>query len=294
MRIFISGGTGFVGKHLCRELLVRGHALKVLVHRRVGTPEHNVVQVEGDVTSPESVLSAMAGCDAAINLVGIIREFPDRGVTFQKLHMQATATVVDMAVKAGISRYLHMSALGVRPEAVSAYHRRKYAAEEHVRRSPLNATIFRPSVIFGPEDGFINQLAPLVRLLPAVPVIGNGRYRLQPIHADDVARCFAMALEDAETVGKTYGLCGPDRLSYDELLDLVGRILGKNTVHKLHAPVGLMQLFVPLLQRIPSFPLTTDQMTMLLEESICDGAWRDTFRFQPITLETGIRAYLSR
>ena len=292
MRIFVSGGTGFVGKHLCRVLLARGHSLKVLVHRRVGTPEHNVVQVEGDVTSPESVLSAMAGCDAAINLVGIIREFPDRGVTFQKLHVQATATVVDMAVKAGISRYLHMSALGVRPEAVSAYHRSKYAAEEHVRRSPLNATIFRPSVIFGPEDGFINQLAPLVRLLPAVPVIGNGRYRLQPIHVDDVARCFAMALENPETIGQTYALCGPDRVSYNELLDLVGAVLGKKRVRKVHAPLGLMQFFVPLLQNIPSFPLTVDQLTMLLEESICDGIWQHSFPFTPTSLKEGMCSYL--
>ena len=292
MRIFISGGTGFVGKHLCRELLARGHALKVLVHRRVGTPEHNVVQVEGDVTSPESVLSAMAGCDAAINLVGIIREFPDRGVTFQKLHVQATATVVDMAVKAGISRYLHMSALGVRPEAVSAYHRSKYAAEEHVRKSPLNATIFRPSVIFGLEDAFINQLASLVRLLPAVPVIGNGRYRLQPIHVDDVARCFAMALENPETVGQTYALCGPDRVSYNELLDLVGAALGKKGVRKIHAPLGLMQFFVPLLQNIPSFPLTVDQLTMLLEESICDGLWQQSFPFTPTPLKEGMCSYL--
>lgn len=292
MRIFISGGTGFVGKHLCRELLARGHALKVLVHRRVGTPEHNVVQVEGDVTSPESVLSAMAGCDAAINLVGIIREFPDRGVTFQKLHVQATATVVDMAVKAGISRYLHMSALGVRPEAVSAYHRSKYAAEEHVRKSPLNATIFRPSVIFGLEDAFINQLASLVRLLPAVPVIGNGRYRLQPIHVDDVARCFAMALENPETVGQTYGLCGPDRVSYNDLLDLVGAVLGKKKVRKIHAPLSLMQFFVPLLQNIPSFPLTVDQLTMLLEESICDGLWQQSFPFTPTPLKEGMCSYL--
>lgn len=292
MRIFISGGTGFVGKHLCRELLARGHSLKILVHRRVGAPEQNVVQVEGDVTSPESVLSAMAGCDAAINLVGIIREFPDRGITFQRLHVQATATVVDMAVKAGIGRYLHMSALGVRTEASSGYHRSKYAAEEHVRRSPLNSTIFRPSVIFGPEDAFINQLASLVRLLPAVPVIGNGRYRLQPIHVDDVARCFAMALENPETVGQTYALCGPDRVSYNELLDLVGAALGKKGVRKIHAPLGLMQFFVPLLQNIPSFPLTVDQLTMLLEESICDGIWQHSFPFTPTPLKEGMCSYL--
>lgn len=293
MRIFITGGTGFVGKHLCRELLARGHSLKLLVHRRVGVPEQNVLQVEGDITNRESLFSAMSGCDAVIHLVGIIREFPAKGVTFQKLHYEATTNIVDTAVRAGIHRYLHMSALGVRPGAVSGYHRSKYAAEEHVRSSSLPFTIFRPSVIFGPEDGFINQLASLVRMLPAVPVIGDGRYRLQPIHADDVARCFAMALEDEETVGKTYGLCGPDRMSYDELLDLVGRVLGKAKVPKIHAPLGLMQLIVPALQKVPAFPLTTDQLTMLLEESICDGAWRETFRFQPVSLETGIRSYLS-
>ena len=294
MRIFVTGGTGFVGKHLCRELLARGHSLKLLVHRRVGVPENNVLQVEGDVLSTDSILSAMSGCDAVIHLVGIIREFPSKGITFQKLHYEATANVVDMAVRAGIHRYLHMSALGVRPGAVSAYHRSKYEAEQHVRTSPLRFTLFRPSVIFGPEDAFINQLASLVRILPAVPVIGDGKYRMQPIHADDVARCFAMALEDDATVGNTYGLCGPDRMSYNELLDLIGRVLGRTKVAKIHSPLSLMQLVVPMLQKIPVFPLTKDQLTMLLEESICDGAWRETFPFEPASLEEGIRSYLSR
>jgi NADH dehydrogenase len=126
-----------------------------------------------------------------------------------------------------------------------------------VRASGLDWTIFRPSIIFGPRDDFVNKLAGFIRSYPAVPVIGDGRYRLQPIAADDVARCFAMALEMPETIGQTYEICGPDRLTYNELLDTIGRVLG-----------------------------------MLVEENICDGSWQETFRFAPERFEAGIAKYL--
>jgi len=224
--------------------------------------------------------------------VGIIREFSGRGATFERLHVEATRNVISAARDAGVKRYLQMSSLGTRPGAVSGYHRSKFRAEEEVRSSGLDWTIFRPSVIYGPKDEFVNMLAGYIRSFPAVPVIGDGTYRLQPISADDVARCFAMALEMPVSTGKTYELCGPDRLRYVDMLDAIGRALGKGHVTKIYNPLPLMKVVVPLLQRFSFFPLTMDQLTMLIEESICDGGWRETFGFEPERFEAGIARYL--
>lgn len=292
MRIFIAGGTGFVGGHLTRELLRQGHGLRLLVHEQNPDAADGVERVEGDVTRPEGFVRALNGCDAAINLVGIIREFPSRGVTFERLHVQATAAMLAAARQAGVGRFLQMSALGTRPDAVSSYHRTKFRAEELVRTSGLEWTILRPSLIYGPGDGFVTMLARQRRMTPVMPVMGNGRYRLQPIHADDVARCFARALELPATIGRWYELCGNDRLSFDDLLDTVAAAMGMSPPLKLHAPLGLMRLVVPVMQHLPRFPVTMDQVQMLIEESICDGGWKLTFGFEPRGFGEGIRDYL--
>lgn len=295
MKVFVSGGTGFVGEHVCRALRESGHEVRLLVHRsKAGVKESGITYAEGDIARLESFAVEVSGCDAVINLVGIIREFPSRGATFESLHVQATANMLEAARRAGVTRYLQMSALGTRPDAVSAYHQTKWRAEEMVRESSLEWTIFRPSLIFGPRDAFINMLAAQLRLAPLMPVIGSGRYRLQPIHADDVARCFVRALEMPETIGQTYELCGNDRLSYEDLLDMIAVTLGRPKPIIPHLPLGLMKLVVPVLQNVPQFPITMDQLQMLLEESICDGAWQQVFGFEPRGLQDGIAEYLRK
>ena len=294
MKIFISGGTGFVGGHVCRALRERGHELRLLVHRRKVTAENGIEYVQGDITRLESFAVELSGCDAVINLVGIIREFPSRGLTFEKLHVQGTANILEAARRNGISRYLQMSALGTRPNAVSVYHQTKWQAEELVRGSALKWTIFRPSLIFGPGDAFINMLAAQIRLAPIMPVIGSGNYRLQPIHADDVARCFALALQMPESIGQTYELCGSDRLSYEVLLDMIAASLGRPAPWKPHLPLGLMKLIIPVMQRIPQFPITMDQLQMLLEENIGGSEWQQVFGFEPRRLQDGIAEYLHK
>jgi len=293
MKIFIAGGTGFVGGHLTTELLQRGHELTLLSHSRTGAAEAGITLVKGDVTAPASFGAAMKGCDAVINLVGIIREFPARGITFERLHVEATASMVQAAQHAGVLRYLQMSALGTRLDAVSGYHRSKWRAEELVRGSGLAWTIFRPSLIFGPKDAFVNMLAGNLRLAPVMPTMGDGNYRLQPIHGADVARCFADALEKPETAGKIYELCGEDRLTYHDLLDAIAEALGRRHPWKPALPLSLMKPVIKALQGISFFPITMDQLQMLLEENICDGCWRKSFTFEPIRFREGIREYLS-
>lgn len=273
------------------ELQKCGHSVRLLTHSRSALRE-GVEQVAGDITKVETFEQSVGGCDAAINLVGIIREFPSKGVTFERLHVQATANLLAAAQKSGVRRYLQMSALGTRPDALSDYHKTKWRAEEFVRASSLDWTIFRPSLIFGPQDAFVNMLASQLRLAPVMPVIGSGSYRLQPIHADDVARCFALALDMPETIGRTYELCGNDRMSYEELLDAVAAALGKAPPLKPHLPLALMKLVIPILQNIPLFPITMDQLQMLLEENICDGGWKNVFGFEPRGFKDGISEYL--
>lgn len=292
MKIFISGATGFVGGHLCKELLSRGHTLRLLSHRSTASGLDGAEFVTGDVTSAESCSKAAGGCDAVINLVGIIREFPQSGITFESLHVEATRNMLAAAKNNGISRYLQMSALGSRPGAVSGYHRSKYAAEELVVASGLDYTIFRPSLIFGPKDAFVNMLAGFIRNFSVVPVIGDGTYRMQPISADDVAKCYAIALEKPEIICNSYNICGPDRLNYLEIVDAVAKALGRHFVLKMKNPLILMQLVTPILEKFPFYPVTSDQITMLLEESICDGTWQDTFGFAPVGFEEGIGRYL--
>jgi NADH dehydrogenase len=294
--VLVTGGTGFVGRSVVAALLRRGHQVRCLVRpgsaRRRAAPS-GASAVPGDVTEPGSLPAALAGVEAVVHLVGIIREQPGRGVTFDRLHTEATRNVVAAAGAGGVRRLVHMSGLGTRPEARSRYHQTKWAAEQAVRESGLDWTIFRPSVIFGPGDGFVSLLARLVRWLPVVPVVGDGRNRLQPVAVGDVAEGFARAVERPATAGAVFEVGGPRPYTFDEALDEVGAALGRRRVPKLHHPVGLMAPVVRVLEGIPLFPLTSDQLLMLREHNTCDpGPWARALDLSPVEFAAGIRAYL--
>jgi uncharacterized protein YbjT (DUF2867 family) len=272
-RIFVTGGTGFVGRQVVRALIARGFLVRCLV--RPGSESHlrgfeSLDRVPGDVLRPEGMAAAAAGCAAVVHLVGIIRERPAHGVTFERLHVQATRNMLAVAKEAGIGRYLHMSALGTRPGARARYHQTKWQAEEAVRASGTEWTIFRPSVIFGPGDELISTLAGMIRRLPVVPVLGDGQYRLQPVAVEHVAEGFARALNLSSTVAQTYEVAGPSAHSFEEILDHIGAALGRPRVRKVHVPLGPVALVTKVLERVPFYPLTSDQLLMLAEESVTD------------------------
>jgi NADH dehydrogenase len=292
-RVFVTGGTGFVGRAIIRALVGHGFNVRCLV-REGSEPAlgglEAIERVSGDVLEPEWFVPFVKGCSAVIHLVGIIRERPSRRVTFERLHTEASANMLSVAREAGVTRYVHMSALGARASGRSAYHRTKWRAEEAVRQSGLDWTIFRPSVIFGPGDGFMTRLVHMVRRLPAVPVLGDGRYRLQPVCVEHVAEGFARSLLSGTPVGRTYDIAGPEPYPFDDILDLIGLILGKPVVRKLHAPMELVKVMTRGLQWLPAYPVTMDQIHMLEEESVVDSSpfYRD-FALAPESLQDGIR-----
>ncbi|MBI5575526.1 MAG: complex I NDUFA9 subunit family protein [Deltaproteobacteria bacterium] len=287
--ILVTGGTGFVGTHVCRALIARGFLPRLLV--RPGSEDRIPADIRergrftlGDVTDREAVEYAMQGTTAVVHLVGIIREFPEKGITFERLHVAATRNVVDAARRWNLSRIVHMSALGAKAGGTTGYFDSKGRAEEYVRRSGLSWTILRPSVIFGPGDQFINELARLLRIAPFLPVPGNGEYLMQPVFVGDVAKGFADSFLRPETEGRSFDVGGPERLSYNELLDRVAAGKGRRA-RKVHVPLSILRPVVRRMQRYGKFPLTTDQLEMLLAGNVCDsGPFYSAYDFAPFPL----------
>jgi NADH dehydrogenase len=232
----------------------------------------------------------MAGCDTVIHLVGIIREQPATHATFERVHVQGTVNVLESAAATGVRRYLHMSALGTRAEARSRYHRTKWAAEEAVRSSPIPWTIFRPSIIYGRGDEFVNMLAAMIRRYPVTPVIGDGLQRLQPIPVEHVAEGFARAVALDGTAKHVY----PVVVTMVRLLDVIGTAVGRTRVRKIHVPIGFVRPLARAFHRLPGFPLTPDQLLMLEEDNVGDPEpFFATFGLVPVSLVAGLRAMLS-
>jgi NADH dehydrogenase len=292
MKVFLTGGTGFVGSELLRQLLAAGHAVRALVREGSQgklTAAENVELYLGDVTDAASLVGALEGCDAVIHLVGIIREFPGRGVTFKEIHVDGTENMLEACKEQGVSRYLHMSSNGTRERSNTAYHRTKWQAEELVRDSALDWTIFRPSIIFGPGSEFVGMLAELIRRIPVVPVIGDGRYRMQPVALEQVAASFVKALEMSETISTAYHLGGGESYSYDEILEITARAIGKAKVVKLHQPLFMIKPMIRMMQGCEHFPISSDQLKMLVEGNVCDaGDWAQAFGLEPISYAEGV------
>jgi len=290
--VFVTGATGFVGQEVMRQLVAAGHVARALV--REGSVNklpvlENVEVFPGDVTDAASLAGALAGCDAVIHLVGIIREYPGRGITFKKLHVEATGNMLSAAAEQGVNRFVHMSSNGTRVNGSTDYHRTKWQGEELVRGSNLEWTILRPSLIFGPGSEFVGMLADLIGKLPVVPVLGSGKYRMQPVAVEQVAASFIKALDKSETIGATYQLGGGESYSYDEILDLTGAAIGRGHVAKVHQPLFMVKPMIRLMEHSASFPITSDQVEMLLQGNVCDASeWAAAFGLRPVSYAEGI------
>ena len=296
MKILLTGGTGFVGSGVRRELKALGHDVRLLTRPQSAAkidPREGVEVIIGDVLDTQACLRATTGCDAVVHMVGIRRELPQQGITYEALHTEATYAVVDAARRNRVERIVLMSSLGTREDAPSGYHRTKAESEKIVKSSGMRWTVFRPSVIFGPGDEFHPLIADLVHR-PIVPVIDGGKALIQPVSHRNVVGPIARALSMPETQGKVYEVGGPERHAFIDILYKVARHYGvwPNTVS---VSSRLAKPMVKFAQRFRSFPLTLDELYMLLEDNVCDTTpFTSTFGVKLDSYEDKIPSLLPR
>lgn len=288
MNVFITGATGFVGSHILSALRDAGYRPFALV--RPGSEKklpffEGVTIVPGDVTEPGGWVDSLKKVDAIIHLVGVIREFPERKITFDRMHNEATNTMVNAAVGAGVKRFLLMSANTAASSGVSDYQRSKWLAEEGLKSSGLSYTIFRPSVIFGDSGGrmeFTRELSKVIKNAPVMPVFGGGKFELDPVAVEDVAECFVRALSEPKAVNKTFHLGGGRPLAYREIIQIIGKAVGKKRTKTISVPFVLVIPMAALLGRFSFFPVTADQLKMLREGNTCpEVEYREVFGIEP-------------
>ena len=272
MRVMVVGGSGFVGRAVVSELLARGHAVRVLT-RGTRPRMAGVEWITGGVEDGPLLERACAGCDTVFYLAGIIAEVRDQ--TYDRVHREGTVRVLAAARATGVRRWIHMSALGTRPGAPSRYHATKWAGEEVVRQSGMAWTIHRPSVIHGTGDGFLGFFERMSRWSPALPLVGGGRTLFQPVWVGDVATAMVRCIEVGASVGRTYDMCGPERWTLRQMLELVLRVTGRSRLLvPVPAPVAWCQasvaetVFGSWMGRTP--PLCRDQLIMLGEDNVGD------------------------
>jgi len=301
MRVALIGGTGFVGGYLVDELLDAGHHVSLLVRRGSEDKVQADVwrKIPGDVSGESAIEATVEGCDGLIYCVGILRESPAQGITFESLQFDGVVRAVDAAKNKGVRRFLLMSANGAKVPGTS-YQETKKRAEDYVLSSGLDATVFRPSVIFGDPKGKMEIATQLYRdiVKPPVPAPGfltsAGQILMSPVHVGDVSQAFVNALTDDAAIGKTYELGGPEVLSWSDMIRRVAKAAGRDK-WVLPVPVELMKIGATLLDWLPFFPVTRDQLTMLAEGNTADPSIIESLIGRPPAAFTPDNlSYLSR
>jgi uncharacterized protein YbjT (DUF2867 family) len=292
--ILVTGCTGFLGSALVKSLLESRHKVRGLARHGGPFKDDSVTGVDvvhGSILEPETLACAMEGVDRVINLVGILVE--TKGQTFSGIHYQGTINVLEAAKNAKVKSYLQMSSLGTRPNAASQYHQSKWLAEEAVRNSGLDVTIFRPSVIFGPYDAFTTMFAKMARYSPVLPLLGDGNNLMQPVWVGDMAQFVSKALDDPQTIGETYELGGPEQLTFKTILEEISKATNKSRA-MLPIPLPILRLQAGLLEKFhPNPPLTPDQLIMAQEDNVTEQRPWPLYDMDPLPFATGIRSYLS-
>jgi NADH dehydrogenase len=293
--VCIIGGSGFVGRSIADQACARGYRVRVVT--RSSNRARNLLvlpTVETMVADPndeQSLESCLDNMDAVIDLVGILHE---RGrSTFRAAHVELPRKIAAACRREGVRQLLHMSALGASPSGPSDYLRSKGEGEAALREAAdaLPVTIFRPSVIFGEGDRFLNLFASLAKRLPVV-ALGGAAARFQPVWVEDVARCFVGALGESRAFGATYELCGPRVYTLEELVRFAMETSGhRRAIVKL--PGALAQLQALLLEHLPGKLMTRDNLRSMSVDNVCPGPFPALFGFAPATMEAVVPRYLA-
>lgn len=300
--ILVAGGTGFIGRNVVRELARRGQAVAVLSHQ----PEQAsrilqglAVEVRtGDARDADSLRAAVAGADAIVSCM----QFPNfpvenkgKGYTFEEIDARGNERLVAAALAAGVRNYVYLSGVGAAPDGHYPWHRAKWQAEEAIRNSGLRYTILRPSWVYGPADRALNRFVALARHLPVVPVLGDGRQRLQPVFIDDVVQVVAASLENERAANQTLEIGGPEVLTMNEILQTMIEVMGKRA-RLVHMPVVFPKTAAGLIDLLPlpSKPVSSDALVFITMDAVADtSALLQAFpdlRFTP--LREGLATYL--
>ena len=294
MKVLLMGGTGFVGSYIIDELINNEIVPRLLI--RKGS-EYKLLQAEqcelvfGDISHDSAIRDAMQDCDAIIYNIGIIREFPEKGITFQCLHYIGVKKCVEIAKELNINRFILMSANGVYNNRTE-YQKSKLLAEEYLKSADLDYTIFHPSLIFGDPRGnnrpeFCTQLKKDMLSLPfPAPIfytglnpLKAGNYALSPIHAKDVATIFVKSIQEEKTVKKTFSL-GGETYYWRDIISIISKAYEKNK-WTIPVPVFAIKGIAKLFERFSWFPITNDQLTMLIEGNVCQS--KNIYRMFDIT-----------
>jgi uncharacterized protein YbjT (DUF2867 family) len=301
--VTVFGGSGFLGRHVVRALVKRGYRIRVAVRRpdlaghlqplgRVG----QIHAVQANLRYPASVEAAARDSDAVVNLVGVLFE---RGAQrFADVHARGAEQVAQVAARLGVP-LVHVSALGADATSSSLYARSKAAGESLVLGAKPDATILRPSILFGPEDAFFNRFAAMARLSPALPLIGGGATRFQPVFAGDVALAVAAALEGKSIPGTIYELGGPEVRSFKELMQYILTVIDRRRL-LVPIPFPLAKLKAAFLGLLPKPLLTTDQVELLRRDNVVsaeagrDGRTLEGLGVNPVSMQVVVPSYLWR
>ena len=298
--VVVFGGTGFLGRRLVHRLAAAGVVVHVAVRHPEGAPSAlpaaDLAQItffRADVCDKTSIAAAMARADAVVNAVSAYVE--KGGVSFEAVHVQGAETVAREAVRLGVAGIVLISGLGADPQSRSPYIRSRGRGELAVQQAFPNATIVRPSAIFGPGDALFGTLANLARLLPVLPLIAGGRTRLQPVYVEDVAESVTRILADPGTVGRTYELAGPRVYTLRDLVRFTLRVVGKRRL-LMPLPFTVAEIQARLLEFLPSPPLTTGQVDLLKADSVASGALpgRRELNIPPKAVEEVVPTYIGR
>jgi uncharacterized protein YbjT (DUF2867 family) len=292
--ILVTGANGFVGGHVVHALRADDRPVRALVRDRRKGGERleawGCEVVEGDLTKPETVRTAVEGCDAVVNLVAIRQGKPEQ---FQRIMVDGTRNLLAAARDARVNRFVHMSALGVSEETKSLvpYYGAKWEMEHDVKSAGLPYVIFRPSFIFARDGGILPTFVKLARLSPVTPIIGSGEQRIQPIWADNVGAYFSKAVDLEAATDHTFELGGPDAVTWNEFWERLKRVRGMRRP-SLHVPTSIMRVNALVTERLPgNIPLTRDLLKMLEagDNVVTDTSAVEIFGLQLVPLDEQLR-----
>jgi uncharacterized protein YbjT (DUF2867 family) len=289
----VFGGTGFVGRRVVRYLHEAGIKVRIVSRHQGHVEDDGIEQVVGDARDERCVEAALAGADGAVNAISLYVEHGND--TFHSVHVEAAGKIARAARQEGITRFVHISGIGANTASPSTYIRSRGEGEAAVQTAFPSAVIVRPAVMFAADDAFVTSILRLLRSLPAYPIFGDGRTRLQPVHADNVAAAIAQILRQSQKPYPVYELAGPRIYSYEELLRTIARIARLRPV-LMRIPFAFWDALAGLAERLPQPPLTRNQVELMQIDTTASERLPGfrSLEISPRSLEDELEAILGR